>query len=136
MSKVTFEYSALNDLAAEFIQMDEKLKAEIKEVADTIGAELKTNTEAALVSHKTKEPKHGTYFYDDVKLKVKTNDKRASITVNGGKATGRLWFAVDNGHVAQNGKFVAGLNFTDQAYGWTDVSGPVDDLVDRILNNG
>ena len=136
MAKVTFEYGALNDLAAEFIQMDDTLKAEIKGVADEIGADLKANTVAALAAHRTKEPKHGTFFSDDVRSSVKANDKRASITVNGGKATGRLWFAVDNGHVAQNGKFVQGLHFTDDAYNGTDVTTPVDSLIDKVLGNG
>ena len=136
MAKATFEYSALNDLAAEFIQMDDTLKAEIKGVAGEIGADLKTNAVNALAAHRTKEPKHGTYFSDDVKSSVKANDKRATITVNGGKATGRLWFAVDNGHIAANGKFVQGLHFTDDAYNATDVTTPVDNLINRVLGDG
>ena len=136
MAKATLNYGALNDLAAEFIQMDETLKGDIKDVADEIGRDLKSKTESALATHKTPEPKHGTYFSDDVKLSVKVGEKRASITVNGGKATGRLWFAVDNGHIAKNGKFVDGIHFTDTAYNGTDVAGPVDALVDRVLGNG
>ena len=136
MAKATFEYGALNDLAAEFVQMDEALKDEIKSTAQEIGNNLKANTVSALGSHRTKEPKHGTYFADDVKMSTSVNDKRASIKVNGGKATGRLWWAVDNGHVAQNGRFVQGIHFTDEAYSKTNVERPVDDLIQRVIGNG
>ena len=136
MARATFEYGALNELAAEFVQMDDALKAEIKATAQTIGRNLQTNTEAMLWAHKTKEPKHGTYFADDVKMSVSVNEKRASAKVNGGKTTGRLWWTVDNGHVAKNGKFVPGIHFTDDAYSLTDVEGPVDQMIQRVLNNG
>ena len=136
MGKATFEYGALNDLAAEFVQMDAALKEEIRDTARDIGKELQSNTVTALDAHRTKEPKHGTYFADDVKMSTTVNEKRASIKVNGGKATGRLWWTVDNGHVAQNGKFVPGIHFTDEAYNKTNVEGPVDSLIQRVIGNG
>ena len=136
MGRYSFEYGALNELAAEFIQMDDTLKSEIKSTARSIGNSLKSNTETELAAHRTKEPKHGTYFADDVKLSVSAGEKRATITVSGGKATGRLWWTVDNGHVAQNGRFVSGIHFTDSAYNKTEVEAPVDSLIQGILGNG
>ena len=133
MARATFEYGALNELADEFVKMNDSLKEDIKDCATEIGNNLKNNTIEVLNNHKTREPKHGTYFADDVKMTTRANDKRASITVRGGKVTGPLWWTVDNGHVAQNGRFVPGIHFTDEAYGHTEVARPVDELIQRVL---
>lgn len=132
MGKFTLEYDALNELSDEFLVMDNTLKARIKNVATQIGQQLKNNTERYIPRQKV--PKHDIHLADDVKLSVKTTDKKASITVQGGSKTGKLWFIVDNGHVAKNGRFVAGVHFTDKAYNSTDVEGPVDTLIKEILN--
>lgn len=132
MAKYQLEYGALNDLADEFLQMDNNLKSRIRETAESIGQQLKRNTEIAIP--RTKVATHGVHMADDVKLSVRVSDKKASITVNGGKKTGSLWFIVDNGHVAKNGKFVPGVHFTDKAYRATEVERPVDKLVQEILN--
>lgn len=132
MGKYQLEYGALNELADELFAMDDTLKSRIKETANKIGQELKKNTESAIP--RAKKPTHGVHLADDVKMSVRVTDRKASITVNGGKKTGSLWFIVDNGHVAQNGKFIQGAHFTDKAYNSTDVEGPVDSLVQEILN--
>ena len=132
MGKYNLEYDVLNELADEFSRMDETMKARIKKTATQIGQQLKRNTEK-FIPRQT-EPKHGTHLADDVVMSVKETDKKASITVKGGSKTGALWFIVDNGHVAKNGKFVAGAHFTDKAYNATDVESPVDSLIQEILN--
>lgn len=132
MGKYTLEYNALNELSEEFLVMDETLKSRIKNVATQIGQQLKKNTERYIP--KGKVPKHDVHLADDVKMSVKVNDKKASITVQGGSKTGGLWFIVDNGHVAKNGKFVAGAHFTDKAYNSTDVETPVDALIKELIN--
>lgn len=132
MARYQLEYDALNDLGAEFAQMDDKLLSRVQQTANKIGNQLKSNTERYIP--KGKKAKHGVHMADDVKLTVKTTTKKASITVKGGSKTGSLWFIVDNGHVAQNGKFVAGAHFTDKAYNATDVEGPVNNLIQEVLN--
>ena len=132
MGKYTFEYDALNELSEEILLMDSTLKARIKSIATQIGNQLKKNTERYIP--KGKVPKHDVHMADDVKMSVKVTDKKASITVQGGSKTGPLWFIVDNGHVAKNGRFVAGLHFTDNAYNSTDVEGPVHALIKEIIN--
>lgn len=133
MAKYDLDYGALNELADELVAMDENLKSNIKDVAESIGKELKANTETAIP--RSAFPKHGVHLADDVKMSVKATDKKATITVKGGAKTGKLWWAVDNGHVAQNGFFVPGVHFTDKAYNATNVSGPVDELIEEVLNN-
>lgn len=131
MAGYQLNYGALNELAEEFINMDEILKANIKNTAQEIGKELKQNTEMAIPRETF--AKHGIHLADDVKMSVKTTNKKTTITVKGGNKTGKLWWTVDNGHVAQNGYFVPGVHFTDKAYSNTNVSGPVDDLIKGVL---
>lgn len=132
MGNYQLEYGALNELAEEFIKMDDNLKSNIKEVATEIGEQLKRNTEAAIP--RASKPTHGVHLADDVKLNVKATEKKATITVSGGKKTGSLWFIVDNGHIAQNGRFVGGAHFTDKAYRATDVETPVNRFIQEILH--
>lgn len=132
MGKYQLEYGALNDLTNELFEMNDKLKSRIKETATEIGQELKKNTEAAIP--RSAKPTHGTHLADDVKMSVKVTDKKASITVNGGRKTGGYWFIVDNGHVAQNGRFVPGVHFTDKAYNATRVAEPVNKLIEDITH--
>lgn len=132
MGKYQLEYDALNELAEEFTVMNDDLKSRIKGTALQIGQQLKQNTERFIPRGQI--PKHEVHLADDVKMSVKVTEKRASITVQGGSKTGRLWFIVDNGHVAKNGRFVPGAHFTDKAYNSTDVAGPVDDLIQEIIN--
>ena len=136
MGKYTFEYGALNDLAQEFLEMDEALKEEIKDTATLIGKNLRANTEGILAEHNLKEPKHGKHLADEVKMSVSVTDKRATITVKGGKQTGGFWWTVDNGHVAQNGRFIQGIHFTDSAYQRTEVEAPVDRMIQKVVGNG
>lgn len=132
MGKYQLEYDALNQLAEEFVQMDVDLKSRIKNTATQIGQQLKRNTERAIP--RSIKATHGVHMADDVQMSVKVTDRKATITVNGGKRTGGLWFIVDNGHVAKNGRFVAGAHFTDKAYNATDVESPVDNLIQGVLN--
>lgn len=132
MGKYQLDYKALNELADEFVKMDDDLKMRIKDTTTEIGKNLRNNTIAAIPKGKT--AKHGVHLADDVKMSVRVTDRKASITVNGGKNTGGYWFMVDNGHVAQNGRFVQGAHFTDKAYNATEVSEPVDKLIQEILN--
>lgn len=132
MGKYQLEYDALNQLSNEFVIMDKSLKQRIKKTATDIGQKLKRNTEKAIP--KQGKAKHGVHLADDVQMSVSVNDKKATITVKGGKKTGSLWFIVDNGHVALNGKFVPGIHFTDKAYNATEVEGPVNNLIQEILH--
>lgn len=132
MGKFQLEYDALNELSDEFLLMDKSLKSKIKGVAQEIGNKLKRNTESAIP--RSAKATHGVHMADDVKMSVSVGDKKTSITVKGGKKTGSLWFIVDNGHVAQNGKFVPGAHFTDKAYNATEVEGPVDKFIQEILH--
>lgn len=131
MSKCQLEYDALNDIAAEFGLMNNDLKSKIKSTATQIGQQLKQNTERFIP--RSAVAKHGVHLADDVRMSVSVTDSKASITVQGGSKTGGLWFIVDNGHVAKNGRFVAGAHFTDKAYNSTDVEGPVNNLIQEIL---
>jgi len=131
MGKYQLEYDGLSQLLDEFGQMDDVLKARIKDTATGIGQKLKSNTESAIP--RGAKAKHGTHLADDVKMSVKTTDTKATITVSGGKKTGGYWFIVDNGHVAKNGTFVAGSHFTDKAYRMTEVEEPVDRLVQEMM---
>lgn len=134
MAKYQLEYGALNELADELLQMDDSFKARIKGVAQEIGERLKANTEKAIP--RSVKPTHGVHMADDVVLSVNSGQRKTSITVKGGKRTGSLWFIVDNGHVAQNGRFIPGANFTDKAYNATNVTEPVDSLIQEILKDG
>jgi len=132
MGKYQLEYDALNELSKEFLMINDELKSKIKNTATEIGQSLKHNTEMYI----PKAPKatHGVHLADEVKMSVKVTDKKATITVNGGKKTGGYWFIVDNGHIAQNGKFIGGAHFTDKAYKATNVERPVDALISEVLH--
>lgn len=126
------DYSAISNLVDEFGEMDKEFKSRIRQTARKIGQQLKKNTENYIPREAV--AKWGVHMADDVKMSVKVTDKKTSITVRGGKKTGSLWFIVDNGHVTRNGKFVPGVHFTDKAYNATEVEGPVDNLIQEILN--
>lgn len=132
MSKYELDFSAVSSIMDEFGDMDKTFKSQIKETAQKIGQQLKKNTENAIP--RTVPPKHGVHMADDVRMSVKVTDTRTAITVQGGKKTGSLWFIVDNGHVAQNGRFVDGVHFTDKAYSATEVDAPVDKMIQELLN--
>lgn len=132
MGKYTLNYDALNQLGDELQGMNETIKSQIRDTATEIGRDLKRNTEQAIP--RALHPKHGTHLAEDVKMSVKVTDTNATITVNGGSKTGGYWFIVDNGHVAQNGRFVEGAHFTDKAYNATEVEKPVNQLIQEILH--
>lgn len=133
-TKYNLDYTALNDLADEIMAMPETIKEHIKPVAEEIGRTLKSNTEQVIP--RLPEPKHNIHLADDVKLTVKVDDKKAMITVKGGNKTGKLWWPIDAGHInAKNGKWVGGLHFTDKAYQMTDVEGPMEALIQEIVND-
>lgn len=134
MAGYDINYDGLNELSNEFLFMNNALKEDIREVAKEIGTELKRNTEAS-IPRRAEGPKHGVHLADDVKMSVSVNDKKATITVKGGKKTGSLWWNVDNGHIAKNGKFVPGVHFTDIAHSSVDVEGHVNKLIENLVRS-
>lgn len=133
MAKYDLNYSEFERLGRVFDAMTVELKNEIKSAATQIGNQLKSNTEASIPRGAV--AKHGVHLADEVKMSISSNDKRTTITVKGGKKTGGYWWIVDNGHIAQNGKFVGGAHFTDKAYSMTNVDGPVQDMIDKVVSH-
>ena len=131
MGKYDLDYSEFEELEKEFAVMTDELVAQMKATAQGIGKELKANTESSIPREAV--AKHGTHLADDVKLTVSSNKKKTLITVKGGKQTGRLWWNVDSGHFATNGRWVAPVHFTDAAYKMTDVEGPIDAMLSKVV---
>lgn len=112
--------------------LENQIQDKMKLAAMVIAGELQENTESVLREHDEKKPKHGVHLSEDVKKRIKTSSKGTIITVNGGSKTGKLWWLVDEGHIAQNGTFVPGIHFTDKAYRQTEVDEIIDNLLERL----
>lgn len=133
MGKYQLQYDGLNELANELLVIDNDLKDKIKQTAKVIANDLELKTSEAIP--RSAKAKHGIHLADDVQSSVSVSNKRASITVRGGRKTGGYWWIVDNGHIAKNGKFVNGAHFTDKAFQSVDVEGPVNELIEEVMNN-
>lgn len=132
MSNYYFDFSVLEEASKEFTDMQKALESEIKEVGKQIGEELKTNTEICMPREKG-EPRHGIHADEEVTLKVSKGKNKVNVSVQGGTVMGKLWWLIDDGHVAQNGRFIGGAHFTDRAYEKTNSQSYIDELLQRII---
>lgn len=60
------------------------------------------------------------------------------VTISGGKTTGYKWQWVNDGHIAQNGRYVPGTHFIDKAEAamGDDINKAVNDFMEDLLKDG
>lgn len=76
------------------------------------------------------EKKQNVHIADDVVYKVKKSRKTNQnyVSISGGKKTWPKWILANDGHVAQNGRFIPGNHFVEQSVKNSE------NAVDQIVN--
>lgn len=142
--KPTISYqSAIEGINSEIVDMLDKMENGQKKVLAQIGETVAKNVKEvapesdAEYYYYSGQKKLNVHIKDDVVYKVKHSRKAESnyVSVSGGSKTWRKWHLADEGHVAQNGRFVPGNGFVDKA---TIISAPaidhiVDDMIGEII---
>ena len=77
--------------------------------------------------------RESVHIADDIEHRIKKarGTKELYVTISGGEKTWQKWLVVNDGHVAQNGKFVPGNYFADKAV--VKAENEIDDIVDSFL---
>lgn len=77
--------------------------------------------------------RENVHIADDIEYKIKKakRTKELYVTISGGKKTWAKWHVANDGHVAQNGKFIQGNYFADKAV--VKAENEIDDIVDSFL---
>ena len=77
--------------------------------------------------------RESVHIADDIEHRIKKarGTKELYVTISGGEKTWQKWLVVNDGHVAQNGKFVPGNYFADKAV--LKAENEIDDIVDSFL---
>lgn len=77
--------------------------------------------------------KENVHIADDIEYKIKKakGTKELYVTISGGKETWSKWHVANDGHVAQNGKFIPGNYFADKAV--VKAENEIEDIVDSFL---
>lgn len=80
-----------------------------------------------------KSKRENVHIVDDIEYKIKKakGTKELYVTISGGKRTWPKWHVSNDGHVAQNGKFIQGNYFADKAV--VKAENEIDDIVDSFL---
>lgn len=119
-----FDYqNALGDIFTEVNKMVENADRNINPALNQIGAVVAVNVESvAPVSDEDfyyykGEKVPNTHIKDDVVYRVKKSRKMNCkyVSISGGKKTWAKWHLANDGHVAENGKFVPGSHFVERA---------------------
>lgn len=142
--KPTISYqTAMEGINDEIVEMLDKMENSPRQVLAQIGEVVAKNVEAvAPVSgeeyyYDSGQKKPNVHIKDDVVFKVKYSRKAESnyVSVSGGPKTWRKWHLADEGHVAQNGKFIPGSGFVDKATIMSEaaIDHIVDDMIGEII---
>ena len=77
--------------------------------------------------------RESVHIAEDIEHRIKKarGTKELYVTISGGEKTWQKWLVVNDGHVAQNGKFVPGNYFADKAV--VKAENEIDDIVDSFL---
>lgn len=138
--KIEMDYKdAINDLQSRVNMLSEKTEANITGCLSKIGSIVALTTgNTAKRSDKEYywskgEKKKNTHIADDVVYVVKRGRKTKSpyVTISGGSKTWPKWILANDGHVAENGKFVPGNHFVDKAARLSEEK--VDSVIDEFL---
>lgn len=138
--KPTIEYAtAVKRINDEIVDMLDQMESKPVKVLAEIGAAVAKNVEAvAPVSEQEYyysfgQKKPNVHIKDDVVFKVKYSRKARSnyVSVSGGRKTWKKWHLADEGHVAQNGRFIPGNGFVQKAVLMSEPI--VDSIVDGMI---
>ncbi len=80
-----------------------------------------------------RKKRESVHIADDIEHKIKKakGTKELYVTISGGEKTWQKWMVANDGHVAQNGKFIQGNYFADKAV--VKAENEIDDIVDSFL---
>lgn len=119
-----FDYQdTLRDISTEVNKMVENADSNINPTLNQIGAVVAVNvaTVAPVSSeefyyYKGKKVQN-THIKDDVVYKVKKSRKMKCkyVSISGGEKTWAKWHLANDGHVAENGRFIRGSHFLEKA---------------------
>lgn len=130
---------ALDDIAAEIYKLVEVADKNATPALKEIGGVVSTNvTRVAPVSdndyyYSKGQKKNNVHLRDDVVFKIKKSRKTKGkyVSISGGKSTWPKWHVVNDGHVAENGKFIPGKHFVEKAMNASESQ--IDSVIERYL---
>lgn len=114
---------------------DRKVTPCLKEIGSVIATEVQRHAVRSdneyYWSNGVRKP--NTHIIDDVTYKVgrARKTKAQFVSVSGGKKTWAKWILANDGHVAENGRFVPGNHFVDKTEKASERN--VERIVDRFL---
>lgn len=121
-------------------KMDDKT---LKQVLRKVGQAMKKKV-LQYAPGKTQNPSYADFnqseykhIREDITYKVrKSSTGQLYVSVKGGKTTGYKWHWLNEGHIAQNGRFVPGTHFVDKAEASSadDINEAIDEFLEDILN--
>jgi len=146
MANVKLDYKdAINGIRMDVAKMSVLMDKESGRALDEIGKVIEANVMmTAPVSDKEHyyykgEKRKNVHIADDVEKKIKKSKtyKGKYVSVSGGKDTWRKWHLANDGHVAQNGKFIPGNHFADKAEVMSEdaIERIVDKALGGVINN-
>lgn len=138
MAKLEYQ-DAMQEIFAEVNEMVENADKNINPALNQIGSVVAVNVSTvAPVSDSDYYYYKGqkvpnTHLKDDVVYKVKKSRKLKNkyVSISGGKKTWAKWHLANDGHVAENGKFIPGSHFVEQAV--TKSEEKIDSIVDSFV---
>ena len=115
--QVRFDYgNAVGGIKESLQVMQKELGYSREQCLKMIGLTVKANVENALPRSDKIKKKRVPHMKDDVTYTLKTSRTgERYVSIRGGKKTASLWHLVNDGHVAENGTFVAGNHFVERA---------------------
>lgn len=142
--KATIRYQkAVEEVNDEIVAMMDKMKISPHKALIQIGEIVAQNVKIVAPEsdqeyyYYSGQKRQNVHIKDDVVYKVKYSLAAGHnyVSVSGGSKTWRKWHVVDEGHVAQNGRFIPGTAFVNEA---TIISAPaidriVDDMIGEII---
>lgn len=137
--KASINYQeSIKDISTLITKMHDAPAKEERAALRRIGDAVKHNVEVTVRrSNKVyTKPGYG-HIADDVTYVIRKSkaDRNLYVSISGGKNTGWKWHFVNNGHVATNGRYVAGSRFADIATvkSEAEISKIVDDMCNKIV---
>lgn len=121
---ITFEYEdAITGIMKEVenlhVLAEKESKKALKKIGIAVSSTVAMTAPVSDVEHYyyKGQKKNNVHIADDVVYRVKKSRKAGLyyVSVSGGKNTWQKWHLANDGHVAQNGRFISGNHFVEKA---------------------
>lgn len=123
------------DISAMLDTLEEGVEPCLKQIGSVVSVEVERTaprSDSEYYWYKG-EKRQNTHIADDVvyKVKKKTYKHGPYVSISGGKKTWPKWVLANDGHVAENGKFIPGNHFVEKSAKASEEK--VDGLINRLI---